>query len=235
MRSGIAAARLWTVPLLVALVALPAAAVGAQTPYLSRVSGSVGVLDTQPLGRLATGPGVGIAAAASWALDPARIFRVRGEVRAATYGYDDREVCLGGGVGCWIRVDINTNYTYLFAGAGPEVALPLPGFDLLLVGTAGLGRFAVQSSFEGVDERNDLGTTTHFRDHFFAWAAGAELRIPIASRVALSAGTYYHGNGRASYVPDEGITENADGTLDVPVRHTDANLIALTLGVAFRP
>jgi hypothetical protein len=86
-----------------------------------------------------------------------------------------------------------------------------------------------------VDERDDLGTTTHFRDHLFAWAAGGELRVPLSGRVALSAGAYYHGNGTASYVPDDGITENPDGTLDIPVRRTDANLLALTLGVAYRP
>ncbi|NIQ57916.1 MAG: hypothetical protein GWN71_32430 [Gammaproteobacteria bacterium] len=214
---------------LVALSAVPAAGQG------SRVSGSVALLDTQPLGQLATGPGVGLAAAASWALDPARIFRVRGDFRVASYGYDNREVCLGGGVGCWIRVDVNTNYTFLYGGLGPEIAVPMPGFELLLVGSAGLARFAVESSLEGVDEHDeDFGDTVHFRDHVFGWSTGGEVRIPVSSRIAVSLGTYYHHNGTASYVPDGGISENPDGTLAIRARTTDANLVALTLGIGFR-
>ena len=220
--------------LLSVLVALPQS-VRAQGP--SGFSGSVTLLNTQPLGDLRTGPGFGLAASGAWAIDPSRFFRIRGDLRAASYGHDQQEFCISETIGCWIRTDVNTDYTFAYAGLGPEVAIPLfLDAQLVLDATAGIGYFGVSSSLEGVDESaSGFGTTTHHEDTIFAWSAGGELRVPLSPTIALTGGAHYLHNGEASYVVEGDISRNPDGTLTVSPTVTDANMVAITLGVAFQP
>lgn len=209
-----------------------------ETPEYSRFTGAITLLNTQPLGGLETGPGFGFNAAAAWALVPARWFSVRGELRAATYGSETRRACLSETVGCLVEVDIDTDYTSFFVGIGPELAFPLLGrAALVLDATAGVGAFTVASSIEGVSdpENEDHFTTKNFEDTFFAWSAGGELRVPVSPQVSISVGTHYQHNGQASYVREGGITVNADGSLKVDAVTSDANQVAITLGVAIYP
>jgi hypothetical protein len=208
----------------------------AQDPAPSRFSGAVAFLNTQPVGGLRTGPGFGVALTGAYALDQARIFRIRGDLRFASYGHERREVCLSQTVGCWIRVDLNTNYGTAFAGIGPEVAIPVGPVHLVLDGTVGVGHFTVGTSLSGVDDYGENAfDTTHFEDTVFAWSTGGELRVPVSRKVAIALGSHYVHNGQASYVLEGGVTENPDGTLRVSPISTDANMVAITLGVAFRP
>lgn len=232
-------------PLLLVLVGLAAPgrtdaqATGVGAPLeRSRFSGSVALLNTQPMGTLQTGPGVGVAMTGAWALDPLHLLRLRGEARIAGYGSERRRACLSTNVGCLIEVDVNTSYTALYLGVGPELALPLfRGAQLVLDATAGLGSFAVTSSVQGVSdsEDEDLVSTTNFEDDFFAWSVGGDLRIPVANQASITLGAHYQHNGEASYVPEGGITQNPDGSLAIAALTGDANLVAITLGVAFRP
>ena len=240
-----AVSRRWLGRCLVGLVAAlglawaaPAAAqrdVGERAP--SRFSASFGVLNTQPLGELETGPGYGVALSGAWAVDAARRLRLRGELRAAIYGRDTRTVCLSETVGCLIEVDINTDYTTVYFGVGPEVAVPLFGSEVVLDATAGVASFGVTSSLRGVSdpEGENLLTTNHFSDTFFAWSAGGELRVPVSSVISLALGARYQHNGEASYVREGGVTRNPDGSIDIDAITTGANQMALTLGVVFHP
>lgn len=208
---------------------------GQQTP--SRFSASISFLNTQPLGALETGPGFGLDLSVAGALDPARILRVRGEMRAAFYGRDTRTVCLSQTVGCLIEVDVNTDYTSYYFAVGPELAFPFLGSTLVLDATAGVGGFAVTSSVQGISDpdNQDLFTTRNFNDSFFAWSAGGELRVPLAPVVSIALGVRYQHNGEASYVREGGVSLNGDGSVAVDAITTDANQMALTLGVAFHP
>lgn len=203
----------------------------------SRFSGSMAFLNTQPLGSLSTGPGFGVDLSAAWALDPARRFRVRGELRGAMYGRDTRTACLSETVGCLIEVDVDTDYGSYFVGVGPELAVPVVGSTLILDATAGVAGFSVSSSVRGTADFDgeDLLSTNNFSDTFFAWSAGGELRVPVAPVVSLSVGGHYQHNGEASYVPEGGVTRNAHGTVDVAAVTTDANMFTITVGVAFHP
>lgn len=204
-------------------------------PERSRVTGTLTLLNTQPMGNLSTGPGIGAGLSAAWALDPAHLFRIRGEFRGALYGSESRRACLSETVGCLIEVDINTSYSTLYLGAGPELALPLGPAELVLDATAGLASFTVSSSVRGISDSESTLDTNNFSDNFFAWSAGGELRIPVARQVSVALGAHYQRNGDASYVNEGGITVNPDGSLDIDARTTDANFMAITLGVAFRP
>ncbi|MDX1674912.1 MAG: hypothetical protein R3314_08970, partial [Longimicrobiales bacterium] len=138
----------------------------------SPLSGSLALLNTQPLGELATGPGLGVGLSAALAVSSSRRLRLRGELRAAIYGRDTRTACLSQTVGCLIQVDINTDYTTLYVGIGPEMAVPLLGSTLVLDATAGVANFSASSSVAGTSstDTEDLFKTDHFSDTFFAWS-----------------------------------------------------------------
>lgn len=212
---------------------LPATALAQE---YSRFSGSFALLNTQPLGDLSTGPGLGVAIAGEYALDRSRIFRIRGEFRGSVYDHESRRICFSSTVGCRILLDLDTNYSITYAGIGPAIVLPLGPARLAVVGTAGWSSFAATSSLQGVDEHDEsFGETTNYDDHTFAWSAGSELRVPVSTRFGLSAGAHYQHNGTVSYLREGGITDNPDGSLSFDPQTTEANLVAITLGVVFTP
>lgn len=224
---------------LAALLILPVPALaqhhGDREPERSRFSGSLSFMNTQPLGDLRTGPGFGAAASAAWALDSAHRFRIRGDFRVAGYGHEERRVCAGGAIGCWIQLDVNTTYSNVYGGIGPEIALPVLGTELVLDATAGVGYFGVSSSLEGINDNESFGTTNHHDDAVFAWSAGGELRIPVSREIGIAIGTHYLHNGQASYVVEGGISQNPDGSLNVVPLNTEANMVAITVGISVWP
>lgn len=222
-----------------ALPVLPASLVaqdGAHTLPRSRFSGTLALLNTQPVGTLRSGPGIGIAGSAAYALDPARVFRIRGEMRGAIYDHENREVCLSSTVGCRIVLDLNTSYTTFFLGIGPEVVLPIGPVELALDGTVGWGAYTTSSSLSGVDENDeDFGDTTNYDDNVLAWSTGGELRIPIRPTFGIAVGAHYQHNGEMSYLTEGGITDNPDGSITMDPITSDANFVAITLGISFTP
>ena len=222
--------------LAIAALALAPTASAAQAQEYSRFTGSFALLNTQPLGELSTGPGFGVAIGGAYALDRARIFHIRGDLRASMYGHENREVCFSSTVGCRILLDLNTSYNTLYLGLGPQVVVPLGPASAALVGTIGLGGFTATSSLSGVDERDDdFGETTNYEDYTLAWSTGGELRVPVTERFALALGGHYQHNGVVSYLREGGITDNPDGTLSYEPQRTEANMVALTLGVTILP
>lgn len=199
----------------------------------SRLEGSIALLNTQPLGELATGPGFGLALGGAYILDRTRIFRIHGEFRAAIYDHERQQVCFSSTVGCRVRLDLTTDYSIVYAGLGPQVALPIGPTRLVLDATLGWGGIMATSSLSGVDDDGEsIGDTTNYEDHTLAWSTGAELRIPITHQIALSLGAAYQRNGTMSYVREGGIIDNPDGSLSFEPFHTEANLVAIMVGVA---
>lgn len=219
-----------------AIAALLLAPATASAQEYSRFTGSFALLNTQPLGELSTGPGFGVAMGGAYALDRARVFHVRADFRAAMYGHENRKVCFNATVGCRILLDLNTSYSTVYLGLGPQLVVPLGPARLALAGTIGLGGFTATSSLSGVDENDDdFGNTTNHEDYTIAWSTGGELRIPLAERLALAVGGHYQRNGVASYLREGGITDNPDGSLTYDLQRTEANMVAITLGVALMP
>lgn len=217
---------------LAVLLVVPAAA-RAQEP--SRFSGSIALLNTQPLGELSTGPGIGIAVAGAYALDPFRIFRLRGEFRASVYDRETDQVCFSGTVGCRILLDLETNYSIVYGGIGPQIVIPIGPTELALDGTIGWSAFTATSTLQGVDDQDEsFGQTNNYDDQTFAWSTGGEFRVPVSRQVAIALGAHYQHNGTVSYLRKGGITDNPDGTLSFDPYRTEANLVAITLGVDIR-
>lgn len=219
---------------LAALLLLAPATARAQE--YSRFTGSFALLNTQPLGELSTGPGFGIMIGGAFALDPLRIFRIHGEFRASIYDQENREVCFSSTVGCRIVVDLTTSYGTLYAGLGPQVVVPLGPTQLALDATVGWSGFQASSSLQGLNEDDEsFGDTTNYEDDTFAWSTGGELRIPLGAQIALALGGHYQHNGVVSYLREGGIIDNPDGSLSYEPFTTDANMVAITLGVTFNP
>lgn len=223
-------------PALVALLLTLLVPGTARAQEYSRFTGTFSLLNTQPVGELATGPGLGIALGGEYALDRLRIFRIHGEFRAAIYDHERREVCFSQTVGCRILLDLDTSYGILYAGLGPQIAIPVGPLTLALDGTAGWTLFSTTSSLSGVDDQDEsFGETQNYDDDAFAWSAGGQLRIPVGTQFGIAVGGQYQHNGVMSYLREGGITDNPDGTVSFTPRRTEANLVAITLGVVFRP
>lgn len=218
---------------LVALLLLPGVA---RAQEHSRFSGSLALLNTQPVGELSTGPGIGVAVSAAYAVDPFHIFRLRGEFRASIYDHESRQICFSQTVGCRILLDLETNYSIVYGGIGPEIVIPIGPVALALDGTIGWTAFTATSTLQGVDDENEsFGQTNNYNDDAFAWSAGGELRVPVSGQLAIALGAHYQHNGTVSYLRAGGITDNPDGSLSFDPQRTEANLVAITLGVNFRP
>lgn len=216
-----------------ALLLLPATA---RPQEYSRWTGSLALLNTQPLGELSTGPGIGLALAGSYALDPFRIFRIRGELRGSIYDHESREVCFSGTVGCRILLDLDTSYSIAYAGIGPQIVIPLGPASVAVDATIGWSAFTASSSLSGIDENHEsFGNTTNYDDDTLAWSTGGELRVPLGATVALGLGARYQHSGVVSYLREGDIIDNPDGTLSFTPRRTEANLVAITLGVTVTP
>lgn len=181
------------------LLAVAALLLGPATAHAQEYSpftGSFALLNTQPLGELSTGPGLGVLLSGAYALDRARIFHLRGELRGSMYGHENREVCFSSTIGCRVLLDLNTSYSTVYLGVGPQVLVPVGPARLALLGTVGVGGFTTTSSLSGVDEHDeDIGNTTNHEDYTLAWSTGGELRIPVAERFALTLGGQYQHNG----------------------------------------
>lgn len=222
-----------TVLLAAALLLIPG--MGRAQEY-SRTSLSFALLNTQPLGELSTGPGYGIAVAGAYALDDRRIFRLRGELRASVYDHENREICLSAATGCRIMLDMTTDYSIVYLGVGPQVAVPVGPLRLAVDGSLGYSAFAATSALSGVDDHDErFAETTNYEDETFAWSAGGEVGVPVGARWAIALGTRYQHNGVVSYLTEGGITDNPDGSLSFDPYRTEANLLAITLGVTFSP
>lgn len=222
--------------LLSAPIAAPVTAQEAPREY-SRFTPSLALINTQALGELGTGPGIGAAMTLALAVDPARRIRARLDFRPALYGSESRDGCLMvGGVGCVGDVEVETTYASLYIGAGPELALPIGTSELVVAGTAGLGGFSVGTSVQSDYMDETLATSDDFEDWFFAWSLGGELRIPIWSNGSLLLGAHYQHNGEATYVPEGGVVRDPDEqTVTISPVTSDANQMVIALGLAFRP
>lgn len=222
--------------ILPALTATAAAQGQEQEPEYSRFTGSLSLLNTQPVGELSTGPGFGIALTGEYALDARRILRAHAAIRGAIYDHERRQVCFSSTVGCRVVLDLDTNYSVAYFGLGPQLVLPLGPTALALDLTGGWTMFTASSSLSGIDESSEsFGNTTNHEDHGFGWSTGGELRVRVGRQADITVGARYQRNGRMSYVREGDITDFPDGSIGVEPRTSDANLVAITIGLAFRP
>jgi hypothetical protein len=152
------------------------------------------------------------------------------------YGRETRTVCLSQTVGCRITVDLTTSNDIAYANLGPELALPVGPLRPYANISAGFSYFATVSSVKGTGNTSgeDFARTTNFGDFTFAWQAGTGLRIALPwgrTPISLDFGLRYHANGEAEYLREGGIIDNPDGTITLNPIRSEANLVAINIGV----
>lgn len=167
-------------------------------------------------------------------LDRVGALQLRIEGGFLRYGNEQRTACLGT---CRINVRINTSNNIFTFGVGPQLMLLPPGpVRPYVTGTVGLGYFFTQSSMQGTHDTTPFAETKNFDDVSFALTGGGGLQIRLrdsARPILLDIGARYHHNGETSYLREGSITDNADGSITIRPIRSQANFLALQLGVRF--
>lgn len=227
-----------------ALAAGPASAQDPVEPELRpvRALGGLHLVGAVPTGEFADhidgGFGIGFDIAVpipteSW-------FALRADVGWVVYGSETKEVCFGGGVGCRVRLDLNTTNSILYVNAGPQLMVPRGPVRPYVNASGGLAYFATTSSVKGDNDGEAFASDTNQDDVTLAWSAGGGVMIPLShgrTPVALNLGAQYHGNGNVEYVKEGDIIDEPDGSITINPTRSDANFVSIRLGVTigFRP
>jgi hypothetical protein len=195
----------------------------------------------QPLGEFSdyVQAGFGADGFARVALDPEGWLSLRLDLAFLVYGSETRRVCLSETVGCRIQVDLTTSNQIFSGGIGPELQIPLGTRGGGLYGglSAGFSWFSTESRVQGTQNvgESPFASTQNFSDGGFAWGASGGVRIPLVggeTPVALDLGLRRLASGRRDYLTEGDIVDRPDGSLDLNVRSSDADLLLWRIGVS---
>lgn len=179
--------------------------------------------------------GFGINGSVIWPVTPGGPFALRGDGGFIVYGNERRRVCMGGGVGCFIELDLTTTNSIAYVNVGPQLMVPAGPIQPYAAAGVGLAYFATRSEVEGSGgQQHPFASTTNFDDFTFQWGGGGGLLVPLSrgrTPVMLDLGVRYHGNGRVEYLTEGDIAESPDGSLEISPTRSDANLLTFQIGV----
>ncbi len=164
-------------------------------------------------------------------LDRFGLVSLRLEGAYLNYGHESQRTCLATTPGCRVAVNVTTANGILSAGIGPEFSWPLGPVRAYGHGLIGVSRLATVSGLGGGLWPDVVAADEHFGDSGLAWSTGAGLSLPIRSGVAVDLGVSYQGHGQRNYLIKGGVTDNPDGTLDLDVKRSAANMFSVRLGV----
>lgn len=237
----------WGIPALAALGLalvmglLAAGPVEAQTPEeweAPRLFAGGSFVVAQPLGEFSdyVDVGFGVQGFFRGAVDPAGILSIRGDVSVLTYGRETKRVCLGGGVGCRIEVDLTTSNNIILGSLGPELALPAGPFRLYGHVGVGFSWFATDSQVSGsLQDQQPFASSRNQSDGGFAWNGGGGIQLQVSggrTPVALDFGVTHQTNGRREYLTEGGIVDLPDGSIQLNTILSDADFLIWRLGVS---
>lgn len=147
-----------------------------------------------------------------------------------TYGSESEAVCLGATPGCRVEAHVTTSNNILHLGVGPEWSVPMGAFRLYGHGMVGLSRFATLSALGGGILPDLVAADENHGDSGFFWSGGGGVQLSITERSALDLGVAYQGHGRREYLVEGGITDRPDGSLDLDVKRSAADLVTIRIG-----
>jgi len=178
--------------------------------------------------------GFGISGHGVLALTPDGALGLRLDIGFLQYGSETRRISFPG-TGGLIQLDLNTSNNVFFGGIGPEIAVPIGRARLYGFGTTGLAYFQTTSKLEGADDNDEFGRTTNLSDATFAWTTGGGLRIPVSggdTPISIDLSVVYHGNGDATYLTPEGITDIGGGDISIDPVRSETRLTTYRIGVS---
>ena len=169
-------------------------------------------------------------------LDPQGVFGIRTEGGFLVYGYERFRTPLSNTIGGRILVDVTTTNSIAFLGLGPQLTIPAGPIRPYVNGYAGFSYISTSSSVEGIYYDDEpFASTTNFDDATLSYGGGGGVYIPLSRRgrtVALDAGVTYRVNGRAEYLTEGGIEDNADGSVTLYPIRSDTDVLQFHLGVS---
>jgi hypothetical protein len=204
----------------------------------SRLVAGGGLVLGQPRGEFAdyVSLGIGLDGFLRFNLDREGWVGIRIDGGFLVYGRETQRTCLSSTVGCRIEVDVITSNSIVSGAIGPEISVPVGPVEVYGGVSGGLSWFATDSEVRGTAGQQDpFATTRNFSDGGFAWNAASGLRIPVyrgARPVALDLGVRWMQNGRREYLTEGDISERPDGSLELNVRRSEADLLLWRIGVS---
>jgi hypothetical protein len=179
--------------------------------------------------------GVGLNLELVWPVVTGSPLALRGDGGFIVYGSERSRVCLGGGVGCRIELDLTTTNSIAYLSVGPQLMLQSGAVRPYANAGVGFAYFGTSSDVRGSGGQQDsFASTTNFDDVTFQWGGGGGLLIPLgrgATPVMLDLGARYHGNGRVEYLREGDIEDLPDGSLVFTPTRSEANLVTFRIGI----
>ncbi len=220
-------------PMVAALV-LAAGTASAETDPIrkSKWAGGAGLLVGFPLGDFADATDTGLGGSGHGLFTPnGGPFGIRLQIDALIYGSRSTPVPVPGSGGL-ITTDLTTDNWLFHLGAGPQVQARSGPVRPYAYALAGIGYFSTDTTLD--QAYYGSLSSTNYEDTTFAWSAGAGLLIAVSKAVLVDVGAHYVGNGTVSYLAEGDLRPSTSGArpLIVP-RRSDANILALTVGVIF--
>ena len=164
------------------------------------------------------------------ALNVGRPLSLRFEGSYLVYGSENRFVAQP-----YYPLSINTTYSIMTLGIGPQITLGEAPVRLYGFGTVGASYLSASSSYRfGGCACDVVGTGTDFDDWTTALQAGGGLLVSLRSRrapIALDLGARYLTNGYAWYVTPGDVVSQPTGLVNVYPTRTRADLVMIHFGV----
>ena len=221
----------------VAALALTAGATEAQRGGLREVrgsgsgSGGLGVMLAMPVGQFSEFVDVHSGVGGAFTFGGPVGLRLAGSL--LVYGHERVLTPWAGGR---ILLDVTTNNMIGTFGVGPQITLGRGPVRLYGYGTVGVSYFTTVSSLGDACGCEPFANTTSFDDVTLAREAGGGLQVALTPRggLLLDLSARYLRNGRATYLTEGGIVEEADGSVSVRAIESEANLVVFQMGLAVR-
>ncbi len=185
---------------------------------------------SQPKGEFANNvpTGFGFDLNGMFKIDPKGYLNLRADFGGVQYGREIQHVNFPNTGRVFL--DLETDNRIGFGSFGTQLQIPDGWFRPYVNAAIAATYFWTESS----DTDETIASTTNHDDWSSAWIFGGGVMIPFGrSMGALNLGARYHYGGRARYLREGDITDNADGTISFNPRESKTDLVLWQVGVTF--
>ena len=203
----------------------------------SRFQVGIDAVLSQPKGEFATniGNGFGLNGTGMFRLDPKGFVSIRGDLGMVQYGREMQRVPYRPITGR-INLDVETTNNIGWGSIGGQLQFPQGWFRPYANAAIAYTDFSTRSTLTGSDDDHEYASTTNQHDGSRAWIFGGGVVVPFGNRFSLGGlnlGARYYYGGRATYLKEGDIIDNADGTITINPRNSKTDLVLWQLGVSF--
>lgn len=207
------------------------------TSVPSRFQVGIDAVLSQPKGEFATniGNGYGLNGTGMFRLDPKGFINIRGDIGTVQYGRETQRVPYQPITGR-INLDVETTNNIAWGSIGGQLQIPDGWFRPYANASIAYTDFSTKSTLTGSDDNYEYASTTNQHDGSRAWIVGGGVVIPFGNKFALGGvnlGARYYYGGRATYLREGDIIDNADGTITINPRNSKTDLVLWQLGASF--